>query len=323
MARWDSLFGGQSTARSIEEAAKQEKERKAEKDERDAEKAEKKKKKKEKEAALALAMQENLEAVNDQDERIHEVQGLEPRFVGLIIGKAGETIKSFKKNTGCSIEIDQNLPEGLPRVIIFRGTRKQIAAARRQVEALLQKTKDEERSRDSSGVPIPGHFEPGMSKELLKSIPHAARESLITRGVLPGNAGDGPARGSLTGEGVDSSQWRRENNLRPNQRQQKKNREDGPAAFGSLTSMTELTLGRPGWLQSKGKSEDELQSHKPDAYRRSLMLAIRRKLLRGRAYEATPGLMTLTTMPRALAESSVVVKDEKASSTGSPNAWTH
>lgn len=333
-SRWDSLYktgrqsallAQQQSTLSMSSEKKEEKERKEDKED----KAEKKKKKKERESAANAALAGQLDDfdINDNDERYHEVQGLEPRFVGLIIGKAGETIKSFKKNTGCSIEIDQNLPEGLPRVIIFRGTRKQIAAARKQVETLLQKTKDEERSRDSSGVPIPGHLDPGMSKQLLNSLPKEAKESLIVRGVLP--AGDGPQRGSLTGEGAESAMWRREQGLQRqirNPAQQKKRREDGPAALGSLTSMT-MALGRPDWLQTRKSAEEIQLTHNPETYRRSLMLAVRKKLLRGRAYEV-PALMTLMTMPRALAESSLKIKDEKASqpsqpSTGSPNAWTN
>ena len=37
---------------------------------------------------------------------------VEPKFVGLLIGKNGDTIRTCKKQSGCNIEIDQDVPPG-------------------------------------------------------------------------------------------------------------------------------------------------------------------------------------------------------------------
>jgi len=96
----------------------------------------------------------------DDSERVQEFLPLDHRFVGLVIGKAGETIKSFKKQSGASIEIDQNLPDGMPRAVIYRGTRKQVAAAKKLVDTLVQRAKEDEKekekSKNSNNTPIGG-----------------------------------------------------------------------------------------------------------------------------------------------------------------------
>merc|ERR1719387_552207 len=55
------------------------------------------------------------------------------------------------------IEIDQNLPEGMPRAVIFRGTRKQINAAKKLVEGLVLRAKaDEKTAAGTAGPPVAG-----------------------------------------------------------------------------------------------------------------------------------------------------------------------
>jgi far upstream element-binding protein len=49
--------------------------------------------------------------------------------VGRVIGKGGETIKALQMQSGCKIQIDQNLPEGMPRKISVSGNAYAVAQA--------------------------------------------------------------------------------------------------------------------------------------------------------------------------------------------------
>lgn len=51
---------------------------------------------------------------SDDDGRLdhHKIFMVEPKFVGLLIGKAGDTIKEMKRKSGATIDIDQDVPEG-------------------------------------------------------------------------------------------------------------------------------------------------------------------------------------------------------------------
>ncbi|CAD7958860.1 unnamed protein product [Amoebophrya sp. A25] len=69
---------------------------------------------------------------------------VEPRYVGLIIGKSGETIKKFTNMTGSAINIDQDVPAGIPRAVIMHGTKKQNRAAEQLIKNLIKKAKDDE-----------------------------------------------------------------------------------------------------------------------------------------------------------------------------------
>eukprot|EP00397_Hematodinium_sp_SG-2012_P000169 GEMP01000169.1.p1 GENE.GEMP01000169.1~~GEMP01000169.1.p1 ORF type:complete len:1767 (+),score=556.41 GEMP01000169.1:1918-7218(+) len=192
-------------------------------------------------------------------EIMHEVQALEQRFVGLIIGKAGDTIKSFKKATGCSIEIDQNLPEGMPRVIIYRGARKQIAAAKKLVEQLLQKTKDDEKSRDSGKLDSDGL---PWRRDHVRSLKKSNSKD------------DGPpVFGSLTGA-TESL---------------------GRPAWMSRRSTPEEELTR---LSMSARSPKHISDPHYQTYARNLMLAWRQKIMKGRAYEIPEMMVSLSTMPR-------------------------
>jgi hypothetical protein len=60
-----------------------------------------------------------------------------PSLVGWLIGRGGETIKGLQARSGSAITIEQNLPEGVPRVVIIAGTRDQVTLGKQLVEELL------------------------------------------------------------------------------------------------------------------------------------------------------------------------------------------
>jgi len=51
----------------------------------------------------------------DENDEVQEVQKVDHKYVGLVIEKDGS--KSFTKQSGTSIEIDQTLPPGMPRMV--------------------------------------------------------------------------------------------------------------------------------------------------------------------------------------------------------------
>ncbi|MAC17875.1 MAG: hypothetical protein CMC97_06215 [Flavobacteriales bacterium] len=227
------------------------------------------------------------EVVNEEDEgeRVHEVSPLEHRFVGLVIGKAGETIKSFKKQSGASIEIDQNLPDGLPRAVIYKGTRRQVNVARKLVESIVQRAKDDEKAKNQN-----------------------------TSGGGMGILGRGPAGEAKGGDdGREPPPWRRarvedELKSRADVGSWKKGSDYEAAKWGSLTS-ADVTLGsmRPAWMKPGGAkaSEDAAKEGSADdtvleeqKYSRGLLVFARHKILRSKAYEVPFEMMTMTTGPR-------------------------
>ena len=58
-------------------------------------------------------------------------------LVGWLIGRGGETIKGLQSRSGSAITIEQNLPDGMPRVVIIAGTRDQVTLGKQLVEELL------------------------------------------------------------------------------------------------------------------------------------------------------------------------------------------
>ena len=58
-------------------------------------------------------------------------------LVGWLIGRGGETIRGLQTRSGSGISIDQNLPEGVPRIVVITGNREQVALGKQLVEELL------------------------------------------------------------------------------------------------------------------------------------------------------------------------------------------
>lgn len=219
---------------------------------------------------------------DDDDTKVQEVSPLEHRFVGLVIGKAGETIKSFKKQSGASIEIDQNLPDGLPRAVIYRGTRRQVDTARRLLESLVQRAKDDERAKS-------GPVQVGMG--------------ILGRG--PSGEAD---RSAAAVDGREPPPWRRtRTDDDPRGRADgiwKREREPEAAKAGSLTG-GDLSLGmRPAWMKERKAEVDtphgssDFTSSEEQRYSRALLIMARQKILRSKAYEVPGEMMTMTTGPR-------------------------
>lgn len=276
---------------------------------------------------------------DDDDPEQQFVAGeLDQKYVGLVIGKAGETIKTFKKQSGASIEIDQNLPDGMPRVVIYRGTKKQVALAKKLVENLVQRAKEDEKGKTATapigtGMGIMGRGESKDGKE----VPDRAR----TMPSPTQTAAEDPTKGA------DLPPWRRlpkaeDEQQQPAQqrpptepvRRQPPNRRDAPwmknqkeaeaAPSGSLTGglLGSLTGGltsslRPAWMKpNKGAEEEEKTNPGIDRsvwqeqrYGRSLMLTAKQKTLKMKAYEVPAEMMTMTTGPRPKYKSEKKEKD--------------
>jgi len=249
-----------------------------------------------------------------------EVSPLEHRFVGLVIGKAGETIKSFKRQSGASIEIDQNLPEGVPRAVIYRGTRRQVISARKLVDGLVQRAKEEEKSKSGGGGPpvgghagntgIMGRGPAGPDKEKEPTSSEKERADEAARADLP------PWRRGKLGEeeqrapGVEARPLRNNNNRRDAPwAKREKECEAAPwgSLTGSLTGETKLSM-RPAWMKPvKQVAEaddggavgafDKTVWHE-QKYSRNLLLQAKQKILKIKAYEVPGEMMTMTTGPR-------------------------
>ncbi|KAL7522251.1 hypothetical protein ACHAWX_006948 [Stephanocyclus meneghinianus] len=57
-------------------------------------------------------------------------------YVGRVIGKGGEMIRDLQARSGCRIDVDQNVPDGAPRIITYKGTRATIDFAKQLVSIL-------------------------------------------------------------------------------------------------------------------------------------------------------------------------------------------
>jgi far upstream element-binding protein len=81
-----------------------------------------------------------------------------PGFVGRVIGKGGETIKGLQAQSGAHITVDQNFPEGAPRVISISGPPGCVAIAKRLVEELLR----------GGGARLGGGVGPGQAQQSVR-----------------------------------------------------------------------------------------------------------------------------------------------------------
>jgi predicted RNA-binding protein YlqC (UPF0109 family) len=64
-------------------------------------------------------------------------------YVGRVIGKGGEMIRDLQARSACRIDVDQNVPPGMPRLITYRGTRKTVDFAKQLVRMLCQENVNE------------------------------------------------------------------------------------------------------------------------------------------------------------------------------------
>eukprot|EP00392_Amoebophrya_sp_AT5.2_P013259 g13377.t1 len=137
---------------------------------------------------------------DDHGEEKQQIFMVEPKYVGLVIGKAGDTIKKVKNQTGCIVNIDQDVPAGIPRAVIMKGTRKQIKAAERMIKSLIQKAKEEESGRSGSGLGSGlGHSGGG------KYIPSLAGGGVVAAGAGTGSGLLDRAGSSTLGDRILSS----------------------------------------------------------------------------------------------------------------------
>lgn len=253
-------------------------------------------------------------AAEDDGERVQEVSPLDHRFVGLVIGKAGETIKSFKKQSGASIEIDQNLPDGMPRVVIYRGTRKQVAAAKKLVDGLVQRAKEDEKSKNNgapigAGMGILGRGPAGEGKEKEPAAPaERGRPDEAVRSDLPPWRRTKPGEEEPRPPAAEPRGPRNSGVARRDAPWAKREKECEAAPSGSLTGSlsTDAKLGmRPSWMKpSKGSGDadeggmlgpfDRSLWHE-QKYTRGLFLQAKQKILRSKAYEVPEEMMTMTT----------------------------
>jgi far upstream element-binding protein len=58
-------------------------------------------------------------------------------LVGRLIGKQGDTIKDLQRRSGARIQIDQNFPEGTPRVVTVEGSAQCVALGVQLVRSLI------------------------------------------------------------------------------------------------------------------------------------------------------------------------------------------
>ena len=78
----------------------------------------------------------NANSNTNSNAQLEETGNVSALFVGRVIGKGGEMIRDLQARSGCRIDVDQNVPEGAPRVITYRGNRRTIDFAKRLIDIL-------------------------------------------------------------------------------------------------------------------------------------------------------------------------------------------
>jgi len=73
-----------------------------------------------------------------QTQTMTEKQDMPVQYVGRIIGKGGEQIRDLQARSACKVDVDQNVPNGAPRVITYHGTKDKIDFAKSLVNMLCQ-----------------------------------------------------------------------------------------------------------------------------------------------------------------------------------------
>lgn len=216
--------------------------------------------------------QEGRDSEDEDGEKVQEVHKIDHKYVGLVIGKDGSTIKSFKKQSGASIEIDQTLPPGMPRMVIYRGTKKQVAGARRLVDGLVLRAKEEEKAAGPPG---------------------AAGRDKDEKGPQDGRTDLPLWRRGKPGEDEKVAERRKKDWHKP--------KEIEAAPSGSLTGLSSASM-RPAWMRPKTAEQEEKFVDKciwsEQKYSKGLLLQAKQKILKMKAYEVPEEMMTMTTGPR-------------------------
>lgn len=97
-----------------------------------------------------------------------ETMELPQNMVGRVIGRAGETIKGLQQQSGAHITIDQNFPEGAPRLITVSGTADSVPRALQMIKSLIE--------GGPSAVSVPG------AAEIILKIEQGVVGKLIGKG---------------------------------------------------------------------------------------------------------------------------------------------
>jgi len=72
-------------------------------------------------------------------EVITEVMQIPHQYVGMIIGKGGQTIREMQERTHTSMSIQQQgIPEGLPRPLTIVGREGNVALLRKEIKQMLE-----------------------------------------------------------------------------------------------------------------------------------------------------------------------------------------
>lgn len=107
----------------------------------------------------------------DPDEMIEENGSLLPEYVGRVIGKGGEMIRDLQARSGCKIDVDQNVPQGAPRIISYKGKRSKVEFAKHLVHLLSVQNVGED------DLPL------GDAKEEVLAVPATVVGKVIGRGT--------------------------------------------------------------------------------------------------------------------------------------------
>lgn len=108
--------------------------------------------------------------VTNPDAMVEERGNVAALYVGRVIGKGGEMIRDLQARSGCRIDVDQNVPQGQPRIITYRGTRRTVEDAKKMVTLLCQEDGNE------TLLPI------GEAKRKQMSVPSSSIGKIIGRG---------------------------------------------------------------------------------------------------------------------------------------------
>jgi predicted RNA-binding protein YlqC (UPF0109 family) len=82
-------------------------------------------------------------SASNPDAPVEEKGTVSALYVGRVIGKGGEMIRDLQARSSCRIDVDQNVPQGQPRVITYRGTRRTVDFAKKLVHMLCQENASE------------------------------------------------------------------------------------------------------------------------------------------------------------------------------------
>jgi far upstream element-binding protein len=67
---------------------------------------------------------------------VEETEQISSQLIGKVIGKGGESIRDLMARSGARMDVEQNVPPGLPRTLTYRGTRRSVDFAKMLVRML-------------------------------------------------------------------------------------------------------------------------------------------------------------------------------------------